>query len=247
MNSSRFAWSIPVLLLGLHPAYSDEMPDLAKCRSLLRKEPTYISKCPLYGLAAFGLKADKAIWLVLDKSKPDNKNYDVLFLDRNGDGDLTGPEERVLIGTDNRFHVHEFKDPATGVKHGALNVRVDGEDDPTVMVSVRWRDKFRLGGGYPQDPAEGYLHFAKRPAEAPVLWVCGDEPFQLQRWYSGKLTIGGNDDFKVFLGRRGLGQSVFCAAQEHILPEKEWVKATLLYKDSMGREKRLICELRERC
>ncbi len=171
MNPSRFAWSIPVLLLSLHPAPSDEMPDLAKVRSLLRKEPTYICKRPLYGLADFGPKADKASWLVLDKSEPNRKDYDVLFLDRNGDGDLTGPGERLQVGTDKRFRVDEFSDPATGVPHGALTVRVEGEDDPTVMVSVRWRGKFRLGGGYPQDPAEGHLHFAKRPAEAPVLMV----------------------------------------------------------------------------
>jgi hypothetical protein len=115
------------------------------------------------------------------------------------------------------------------------------------MVSVHWRGKFRLGGGYPQDPAEGYLHFAARPADAPVVWVCGDEPFQFQHWCSGKLSIGGADDFKVFLGRRGLGKSAFCATQEHILPAGEWVKATLLYKDGMGKERRLVCELRERC
>jgi hypothetical protein len=42
---------------------------------------------------------------------------------------------------------------------------------------------------------------------------------------------------------------MYCSAptQEHILPAKEWVKATLLYKDGMGRERRLVCELRERC
>jgi Mg-chelatase subunit ChlI len=80
-----------------------------------------------------------------------------------------------------------------------------------------------------------------------VLWVCGDEPFQFQHWCSGKLAVGGADDFKVFLGRRGLGKSAFCAAREHVLPDKEWVKATLLYKDGMGKERRLVCELRERC
>jgi hypothetical protein len=246
MDCSRVACTITALLLGLTQARSDEMPELTKFRTTLRKEPTYVSKRPLYGLAAFGPKADKAVWLVLDKSKPDGNAYDVLFIDRNGNGDLTEPGERLTFGTDQRFRLPEFIDPATGARHGELTVRAEGEN-PTVMLSVRWRGKFRLGGGYPQDPEEGYLRFAPSPAEAPVLWVCGDEPFQFQHWCSGKLAIGGADEFKVFLGRRGLGKSAFCAAQEHILPDKEWVKATLLYRDAMGKERRLVCELRERC
>ena len=72
-------------------------------------------------------------------------------------------------------------------------------------------------------------------------------PFRFQRWYGGKLPIGGSEDFKVFLGQPGKGPSTFAAAKEHFLPEGEVVLATLVYRDTMGKEKRLACELKERC
>src|SRR5262245_15947892 len=75
-----------------------EMPDLTRVDRAIRKEPAYVAKDPLYGLALFGPKADKRVWLVLDKSKPDASTYDVLHIDRDADGDLTGPGERVKSG-----------------------------------------------------------------------------------------------------------------------------------------------------
>jgi hypothetical protein len=245
MRSPTFACLVAGLLLGVPPAHAAEMPDLAKLVRPPRKEPAYNSKRPLYGLAAFGPKAQKAIWLVLDKSKPDGARYDVLYIDLNGDGDLTGAGERLTAGADGRFRLAEFTDPALDVKHKDFTLRAIGKDD--VMLSVCWRGKFRFGGGYPEDPENNYLRFAPRAAEAPVLWVYGDGPFRFQRWYGGKLTIGQANDFKVFLGQPGRGKSAFCAAQEHFLPKGEWVRATLVYRDGRGKEKRLVCELRERC
>jgi hypothetical protein len=221
-------------------------PDLARLRATPLKEPAYTCKRPLYGLAAFGPRAEKAVWMVLDKSKPEGSLYDVLFIDRQGDGDLTREGQRLTPGADKHFRLPNFIDPATGVKHGDLAVRVEG-DNPTVMLRLRWRNKFSFGGGYPEESEQGYLRFSERAAEAPVVWLCGDEPFRFQRWYGGKLPIGGKEDFKVFLGQPGRGPSTFCAAQEHILPAQEWVKATLLYRDRQGKEQRLVCELRERC
>ena len=144
------------------------------------------------------------------------------------------------------FKLDEFTDPATGAKHSAFTVRVSSAE-PTVMLSLRWRGKVKFGGGYPEDPEAGYLRFAARPKDAPVVWVHGDAPFRFQRWYGGKLPIGGSEDFKVFLGQPGRGPSTFAAAKEHFLPPGEIVLATLIYRDTMGKEQRLVCELKERC
>jgi hypothetical protein len=205
----------------------------------------------------FGPKAEKKMWLVLDKSKADAATYDVLYIDRNGDGDLAGPGERVTTAGnklaqgelhDNKFALGDLTDPATGVKHPDFAVSVRGAGAaPTVMLSLRWRGQFKFGGGYPEEAEAGYLHFAARPADAPVVWLHGDSPFRFQRWYGGKLPVGGSEDFKVFLGQPGRGPSTFAAAQEHILPAKEFVRATLVYRDTMGKEQRLVCELKERC
>jgi hypothetical protein len=221
------------------------MPDLTRVDRAIKKEPAYVARNPLYGLALFGRKAEKRVWLVLDKSKPDAPTYDVLHIDRNADGDLTGPGERIKAGG-GAFKLGAFTDPATGAKHSDFTVRVSGTV-PTVMLSLRWRGKLKFGGGYPEDPDAGYLRFAAQPKDAPVVWVHGDAPFRFQRWYGGKLPIGRSEDFKVFLGQPGRGPSTFAAAQEHFLPAGEFVLATLVYRDALGKEKRLVCELKERC
>lgn len=242
----RLAALIPLLLFLTH-APAAELPDLSKLDRAIRKEPSYVAKHPLYGLAAFGPKAQARVWMVLDKSKADAVVYDVLHIDINADGDLTGAGERITPDKDGRFRVAEFKDPATGVKHPDFNVRFLDAKEQTVMLSLRWRDQFKFGGGYPDDPQGGYLRFAPMPADAPVIWVYGDAPFRFQRWLVDKLPVGGQGDFKVFLGQPGRGRSSFSAAQEHFLPDGEWVRATLIYRDGMGKEQRAVCELKERC
>src|SRR5438552_7665237 len=55
-------------------------------RSIL-KEPAYRTAQPKYCLAVFGPKAETRVWMVLDG--------DTLFIDRNGNLDLTEAGERV--------------------------------------------------------------------------------------------------------------------------------------------------------
>ena len=62
-----------------------------------------------------------------------------------------------------------------------------------------------------------------------------------------RLPIGGQEDFKVFVGQRGAGPNSFWAFQEHFLPESEGVQATLVYRDAEDKERRLTCLLKERC
>jgi hypothetical protein len=236
------------LLASVSVAAAD-LPDLGKLDRKIAKEPAYTCKQPLYGLLVFGPNADKRVWLVLDKSKADAASYDVLYLDRNADGDLTVPEKRLRGKSEEQgtaFMLPQFRDPATGGTHSEFRVRVMGQDAPTVMVSMKWQAKLRMGGGYPPDPGD-YMKLSPRPENAPVLWFQGDGPFRFQRWYGDKLQIGAADDFKVFLGQIGSGPSTFCAFQEHVLPAGEGVQATLIYQDQAGKERREVYALKDRC
>src|SRR5437762_3210437 len=60
--------------------------DLGKIDRTIRKEPAYQSKTPKYCLLVFGPQAKDRVWLVLDG--------DVLYVDRQANGDLTGPGNR---------------------------------------------------------------------------------------------------------------------------------------------------------
>ena len=56
--------------------------DLAKIERKIAKEPAYQTKTPKYCLLVFGLDAKMRVWLVQDG--------DSLYVDRDGNGDLTG-------------------------------------------------------------------------------------------------------------------------------------------------------------
>jgi len=84
---------VPIGLCILLPIGSflqaSEPPDLSKIDRRIVKEPAYTSKQPLYGLYVFGPEAKTRVWAIFDKSKPDAADYDILYFDRNADGDLT--------------------------------------------------------------------------------------------------------------------------------------------------------------
>jgi hypothetical protein len=61
--------------------------DLAKIDRTIHQEPAYQTTAPRYCLLAFGSDAKTRVWLVLDG--------DTVYVDRNGNGDLTDPGERV--------------------------------------------------------------------------------------------------------------------------------------------------------
>jgi hypothetical protein len=61
--------------------------DLKTVDRSIRKEPAYRTKSPRYGLLVFGPEAKDRVWLVHDG--------DTLYVDRNGNGDLTEPGEAV--------------------------------------------------------------------------------------------------------------------------------------------------------
>jgi len=238
------------MLLTSVVAQASDIPVLQNVDRRIRKEPEYVATRPLYGLLVFGPAAQKRVWMVLDRSRRDAERYDRLYVDLNANGDLTEPTERLvgqLENNDIRFRLPDLKDPVTEALHTRFTARVSGASAPTVMVSLTWRGRFKMGGGYPQDPDNGYLTFADKPANAPVMWANGDSPFRFQRWYSGRLPIGGEDDFKIFVGQPGAGASAFWAFKEHFLPESEGVKATLIYRDAEDKERRAICLLKERC
>jgi len=248
-------WTSLVVLCLAAPGEADDTvssPDLKKIDRVIKKEPAYAGQ-PQYGLLVFGPRARTCVWLVLGKSKPTSERYDLLYADLNSNGDLTEPAERFAgqaEHNDVRFALPDFEDRETGSVHTAFTVRASGDSAPTVMVSLKWRDGFKMGGGYPVDPDDGYLKFGNTAASAPVLWANGDGPFRFQLWLDRKLTIDAADhrnDLRFFVGQRGAGASSFWAFQEHVLPEGEPLQATLIYRDAQGKEKRHTSLLSERC
>jgi hypothetical protein len=76
------AWLAWLTVGTLPPATA---ADLTRVDRSIGKEPAYKTKSPRYCLLVFGREADYRVWLVLDG--------DTLYVDRNGNGDLTGAGE----------------------------------------------------------------------------------------------------------------------------------------------------------
>ena len=89
-----------IVLVGcLSIAQPAEVVSLNRLKRDPPKLPGLSSTKPLYGLFLFGERGEKRVWAVLDESRPQSSTYDVLFLDLNGDEDLTQPNERFVAGS----------------------------------------------------------------------------------------------------------------------------------------------------
>ncbi len=80
---TRFALVLAASWLAASLAFADP----PKIDRTIGKEPVYQTKAPRYGLLVFGPEGKDRVWLVLDG--------DTLYVDRNGNGDLTEPGEKI--------------------------------------------------------------------------------------------------------------------------------------------------------
>jgi hypothetical protein len=98
LNPEKLAMPIPRWLIVLIAALVMGSPlfaaDLTELARVLVKEPAYKSK-PRYCLLVFGPEAKTRVWLVHDG--------DTLYVDRNGNGDLTDVGESVSAKVDKRI------------------------------------------------------------------------------------------------------------------------------------------------
>ena len=203
-------------------------------------EPDYGSGTPLYGKVAFDLEGKTVAWAVLVPAK----DATVLYFDRDADGDLTEESER-FESSDHRFSIGEFTDPNGDVKHTDLSLRYDPKDGD-VMFSLKWKGGEKVAGGYAPAPGP-YMPFAEDPEKAPTIQPIGEGPFAVQPWMIDPLMIGDSTDVKFFLGHAGKGKHAFCAVRQTFLPEKDGLKATLIYNTVDGEEKQTVHKLLDRC
>src|SRR5262245_47795897 len=250
-SKSAMTFSVGLCLMMVTCACvgAGEIPNLGRIDRRIVKEPTYTAKQPLYGLYVFGPEAKTRAWAIFDKSKPDATDYDVLYFDRNADGDLTAPEKRIEGKVEAgrvTFDIGSFTDPLSKQKHTEMSITRHGGDAPMVMLRMKWCDKVMVKGGYAPD-AGPYTQFATTPAQAPVLWPAADGALSFQFWQLKPLAIGEAEDVRVFLGHQGHGRNTFCAVPDTFLPMTVPVLATLVYTDKDGKERQAQSELRERC
>jgi hypothetical protein len=191
------------------------------------KEPAYKNK-PKYCLLVFGEQAKTRVWLVQDG--------DVLYVDRNANGDLTEKDERVALkSSDKDFRTFEAGDIHDGaLKHTGLTVmqirtsadvvgnadewkRIQRQGDELrtwwIRVSVERsaEDKRNLPkriGYVINGDGLGMLLFSDRPAEAPIVHLNGPWTLGLQD-LKQRLTAGHKSQLQIGVGTQGVGPGTF--------------------------------------
>jgi hypothetical protein len=251
--------------------------DLARIDRSVRKEPAYQSKAPLYCLLAFGPRAETRVWLVLDllsESTTSRGGKDLLYIDRNGDGDLTRPGSRILgkkIGKRGlRFEAGAIAEKGGKNRHVDLVVEVGSyvEDRRQVTLSMK------MQGGWMQYAEDPHLAFAKRPQDAPIVHFNGPltarlapEP-GLHFSTEGKLLARPDlrtregfgvplealareqpTDLRVQVGTGGLGEGTFAPVSCDAIPPDVHPRVELSFRSARrdGSPVKVGYYLKERC
>jgi hypothetical protein len=169
--------------------------DLTEINRTIAKEPVYKGK-PKYCLLVFGSEAKFKVWLVIDG--------DFLYVDRDGNGDLTPENKRVAITADrNRFFQVGTITAAEGT------ARTNYTNFHVYVMPKGWEltwyvDKHMYRAGLVPG---GLLQFADQAKNAPIIHVNGPLAFSVNRVrLNSKKT---HVLIAAYLGSWGLGNGTF--------------------------------------
>ncbi|MHC5011936.1 MAG: hypothetical protein ACYTG6_13490 [Planctomycetota bacterium] len=265
-------WCIAVgvgLLLGIGPAAGeDETPalelpfeevDFTTVERAIAKEPAYVAE-PRYALFLFGPRAEAWMWAVLDKSDPELAYYDVLYFDRNANGDLTEDDERITgtyreagaaAGMALVIKVGRLPVPGTSLVHEDVLVSTIRKTGRTgIWFRMKWNGEVTVSGG--TTTRGDATAWGEGPESAPILrpTPLGRLSFAFYGWGVSEVTWTIGEDARIYLmaGNPGSRTDTLCPVDEEFLDlEKDKIVATLIARDAEGNEVRSIAEIDGHC
>jgi hypothetical protein len=192
------------ILLGASLVQAD---DLTQVERRIAREPVYRNK-PLYCLVVFGKALQPRIWLVLDGDR--------LYVDRNGNGDLTEAGKRFELADRNnpQFPAVEIE-AADHVKRKLSLFIYDwrpGEparpEENGPALTIRDQGDRTFGAWGDQDSA---VIWSRRAETAPILHVGGplQMGFEVRAKNAFSRKEGDAFELNVGVGTPGLGKGTF--------------------------------------
>jgi hypothetical protein len=154
----------------------------------LINEPAYVSKAPKYALLLFGRDARVRVWVVADGQ--------AVYVDRNGDGDITAKDEHFGKIADCRNI--ELADPDGGTRFVISGMSTYGEGNPPrphLMANVEIKGSARYEqycdaamGDSPREAAIAHFHGPLTIGPQTISWkvppklalVTGEKPVDLR-------------------------------------------------------------------
>jgi hypothetical protein len=219
---------VPAALAVLLTWVAASAADLTTIDRRIGKEPVYGSKAPRYCLLVFGPEARDRVWVVEDGKD--------LYVDRNGNGDLTEAGEKVGVKQQaEQFLSFEAGDlKVGGLTHTGLSVsrmlatedwvenagefrRIKAANDRpwvwTVRVSAERpasddRKLPRKIAYVINGDGLGFLLFGATPKEAPVVHLNGPWTLGLQD-VKQRLVAGQKSQLQIGVGTHGVGPGTF--------------------------------------
>jgi RNA polymerase sigma factor (sigma-70 family) len=187
-------------------------PDLTKIDRTLVKEPRYRNQ-PYYALLAIGPEAKQRVWLVVDG--------DVVYVDRNGNGDLTEANERVsrtkkievapgMYKWMDSFDLGEVQGLPLRldfwVRDKDFFPQTDFDEEAVRDHEENGRENatlFRVNPDGSNVPAQVPLAFCRQPKDAQVCHLAGPLTFALRSYYDLERQSDKNS-LSVMIGTPGL-------------------------------------------
>ena len=239
--------------LVLAGSVSAHAADLTKLERRIVKEPAYKTKSPRYALLVFGPEARDRVWIV--------KDGDTLYVDRNGNGDLTDPGEKVAANEGGSaedgysFEVDELN--VGGKKHTYLYVGVAATKRPNAEAV-----KISLAVAAPHLKAEGRVNvhagpidlggplvMAAKAAEAPIVHFGGPLAVTFGSNLPA-LRCGRTTECTLVVGTPGLGSGTFATiGYDGVIPESVHPTVEVTYPPAKAGSTpvKQLYELKNRC
>jgi hypothetical protein len=246
--------------------------DLTKIERKLAKEPAYKTQ-PKYCLLVFGLEAKNRFWLVQDG--------DTLYVDRNGNGDLTEPDKRVQLKNSDNSDNKNFRNFDAGkILDGALThtnlsvsqflVNAESVGNPKEFERIKksgaepWTWWVRVTAERSPDDSRqlpkdikyvangdglGYLLFADKPQDAPIIHFNGPLTLGLQD-VKQRLIPGQESMLQIGVGTQGIGAGTFSfVLYPNTIPNDVYPEADITFpaKNSGDKPIQKKYTLKQRC
>lgn len=190
-------------------------PDLSRIPRAIKKSPAFRAPEQRYCLLALGPEARSHVWLALDG--PD------LYVDRNRNGDLTDPGERVA-GVEGRFKIGELVEADGKSRYSDVTLGVDqrhGTEETGITV-VPFEVSLNVRGLYDMSAQPT---FAATPAAAPIVHFGGALSMRV---FDPKLVLRGQRvAFRCLIRTPGLGEGAEASVLHYELPEYAYPTLTV--------------------
>jgi hypothetical protein len=214
------------IVLATNLLSGTQAADLKTVDRRVEREPKYQSGKPEYCLLVFGAKAESRVWLV--------KDGDVLYVDRNGNGDLTEDGEKITRFVPKKGEARKVFEKGLMFRTGPLAPKASpqGRRYPDLLLFLDPGESSMVleHPEWPQVVPGRGLKFAASPREAPIIHFDGPltpHLFEAPAGEPGQTLVRGEEvELGVILGTPGRGRGTVACRPHRRLTIDSFLKAT---------------------